>query len=139
MRGNHAVKTDLARQTLELVSVGVAGTVHVDVVFRHLLSVRRHIVIGVFDRFGLGKRRGSHAYNGDKEKNYSLEIHNSFLFWLHIFRLMKHYPVSGFQVDFHGPHLLCQILADTVDKSAPHIGGNLRTGIGGDIYRTAHR
>ena len=80
VRGNHAVKTDLPRQTLELISVGVAGTVHVDVVFRHLLSVGRHIVIGVFDRFGPGKRRGSHAEEGCKGKNYSLEIHNSFLF-----------------------------------------------------------
>ena len=48
VRGNHAVKTDLPRQTLKLISVGVAGSVHVDVVFLHLLSVGRHIVIGVF-------------------------------------------------------------------------------------------
>ena len=34
-----------------------------------------------------------------------------------------------------GTHLLCEILAHTVDETSTHIGSYLRSGIGGDIYR----
>ena len=69
----HSVKSDLAGKTAELVAVGVVLTVHVYVVFSDRLSVRRHMVICVFDRLCVfGKRRGCHAYYGnDREDDIS--------------------------------------------------------------------
>ena len=69
VRGNHAVEAHFAGQSVELVAVGVGGSVHVNVVFGYLsgylFSVRRHIVFGVFRCLVFGKGGGCHAENGD--------------------------------------------------------------------------
>ena len=66
VRRYHAVKSDLAGQTAELVAVGIVLTIHVYVMFGDRPGVRRHMVIGVFDRLcAFGKRRGCHAYYGN--------------------------------------------------------------------------
>ncbi|GFI58956.1 hypothetical protein IMSAG025_02420 [Muribaculaceae bacterium] len=62
---NHTVETDLSGQTVELVAVGVVGSVHVHVVFGDLFSIRRHIVIGVFGCLVFCKGGGCHADNGN--------------------------------------------------------------------------
>ncbi len=50
-----------------------------------------------------------------------------------VFGLVKHYLIPGFKMHLDSTHLLGEILAYTVDKTATHVGGNLRSGIGGDI------
>ncbi len=72
VRRYHPVEADLAGQTVELVAVGVVVAVHVDFVFGYLsgnlFRVRRHVDIGVFNRFCSGKSRSRHCYNGNKRK-----------------------------------------------------------------------
>ena len=68
VRRYHPVEADLAGQTVKLVAVGVVAPVHVHVVFGYLLSVRRHVDIGIFNRLCSGKSRACHADNGNKRK-----------------------------------------------------------------------
>ncbi len=53
--------------------------------------------------------------------------------------LIEHDLVPGFQMHFHGTHLLGDVLARALYQPLAQVGGELRPGIGGDIDAATQR
>lgn len=151
VRRDHAVERELARETV--IEAAVPLRVGIDLLAKRYRLLRRLDGLGV--RYFLcvrstrAQREDEHHYKNlfhfycgfsGGVKNPDLIIGYLLIILISlILRLIKHDPISGFQMHFDGAHLLGDILARALNQSFAEVGGELRSRIGGDVDAAAER